>query len=103
MTRPVGERPSAFEIAQKALEENAALRAAFTTMVARIEILERHAGGAGDDGHALPPLDPDRWKPIKEAAAILGYSQSGLRKFIRRWESRDQHSANLTRTYPAFR
>jgi hypothetical protein len=35
------------------------------------------------DGPAPAPLPPN-WKPIKLAAPIVGYSESGLRKAIRR-------------------
>jgi hypothetical protein len=100
MTRPVGERPSALEVAQKALDENAALRSVITQLVWRLEALERRAGGDGDDGHASPPLDPAIWKPIKEAAQILGFSQSGLRKHMKRWEA---HAGYYWWTYRAGR
>jgi hypothetical protein len=50
--------------------------------LARIEVLES-ARDADDqaDGAAPAPL-PVNWQPLKKAAAIAGYSWSGLRKKI---------------------
>jgi hypothetical protein len=49
----------------------------------RIAALEdQHAAaGAGEDGPVPRPL-PDNWKPLPEAAAIAGFSWSGMRKKI---------------------
>jgi hypothetical protein len=52
--------------------------------LARISALEDQRGAtAEEDGSAPQPL-PANWRPIKQAAAIVGYSEPGLRKAIRR-------------------
>lgn len=60
----------------------------------RLEVLERAAGAADEDGRPEPL--GESWKPIKEAAAILGFSQSGLRKHLKRW---DENAGYIWWTY----
>lgn len=80
--RPVGERPSAIEIAQQALAESVAQRRVIAELVARLEALERV--GADEDGPAPQQL-PSNWRPIKRAALAAGYAgESGIRAAIER-------------------
>jgi hypothetical protein len=37
-----------------------------------------------EDGEPSPPLPSPPWFPIKKAAALVGYSEAGLRKAIKR-------------------
>jgi hypothetical protein len=73
MTARLGTVPSLREDLDRAL----ALIAALTE---RIEVLES-ARDVDDqvDGPTPTPLPPN-WKPIKAAAALVGYSESALRK-----------------------
>jgi hypothetical protein len=50
----------------------------------RIAVLERARDAVDQiDGPTPAPLPPN-WKPIKTAAELVGYSESGLRKAIKR-------------------
>jgi hypothetical protein len=54
--------------------------------LARIEVLEDqlvHQAHEDEDGPA-PAVLPPNWKPLKQAAPIVGYSEPGLRKAMRR-------------------
>jgi hypothetical protein len=78
-TRPVGSRPSAFELAERALAETAVLRGVVVELLKRLEALE-----GGEDGAAPKPLGSN-WQPIKKAAVAAGYaSESGLRAAMKR-------------------
>jgi hypothetical protein len=75
-TRPIGERPSAYEIAREALTIAQAL-------AERLEAVESKLGGS-EDGQAPEPLPPS-FLPIGEAAVAAGFaSESGLRAAIKR-------------------
>jgi hypothetical protein len=76
--RPLGEDPTAREVAEQALAENAALREVVAKLIARVEVLEK-ADDIDEDGPAPRPLPPN-WKPLKRAAELSGYSPSALRK-----------------------
>jgi hypothetical protein len=73
MTARLGTVPALREDLDRALTLIAAL-------TERIEVLES-ARDVDDqvDGPAPQPLPPN-WKPIKAAAAVVGYSESALRK-----------------------
>lgn len=73
MTARLGTTPTMREDLDRAL----ALIAALTERIAAIEA----KGDADDhlDGPAPQPLPPN-WKPIKVASALVGYSESALRK-----------------------
>jgi hypothetical protein len=84
VTVPIGQRPSAIEVAERALSENATLRGIIATLVTRIEALERKVDGAeGEDARspARPSL-PD-WLPFPEAVKVTRFSASGLRRRIK--------------------
>jgi hypothetical protein len=81
-TRTVGSRPSAFELAERALAETAVLRGVVIELGKRIETLE--GARVGEDGATPKPLGPN-WAPIKKAAITAGYAgESGLRAAIKR-------------------
>jgi hypothetical protein len=64
-----GTRPSAIEVAQQALAENAVLRDAFAELVARVEVFERKEPGAsGEDGHKPTSPAPPDWLSLRAAA-----------------------------------
>jgi hypothetical protein len=90
--REFGSGPTTRDLVDKLIVENADLRRAVTELSRRIEVLEEHGG---DDGRAPPPLSPN-WRPVREAAALLGFSQSGLRKHLKHW---DAHAGYVWWTY----
>jgi hypothetical protein len=70
--RPIGERPSAIEVAERALELIAKLSE-------RIELIESQLGGNEDGG---PPAPGPNLLPLKAAAQLTDFSATGLRKRI---------------------
>jgi hypothetical protein len=82
MTAALGTVPTLAErlaTLERVVAEQAAVIAAHQ---ARIVVLEDHLlQQEGEDGPAPAPLPPN-WKPLKQAAALSGFSWSGLRKRI---------------------
>ena len=79
-----GEAPTAREIAERALAENADLRRVVGAALARIEALEGKVAGAEDEDARSParPSAPD-WLPFSAAVKVTRFSASGLRRRIR--------------------
>jgi hypothetical protein len=79
--RRLGEVPTLAErltTLERVVAEQAEL---ISTHQARIAVLEARGDDEQLDG-AAPAALPSNWQPLKQAAAIAGYSWSGLRKKI---------------------
>jgi hypothetical protein len=74
--RPIGERPSAIELAEPALE-------LISKLAERIELIESRLR-ANEDG--APPVPGPNLRPLKSAAPLIGFSPSGLRKRMHKAE-----------------
>jgi hypothetical protein len=82
--RPVGQRLSAIEVAERALAENMALRGMIGELVGRLEVLEAKAAGTdGEDARSPARPSPLEWLPFPEAVKVTGFSASGLRRRIK--------------------
>ena len=79
-----GEAPTAREIAERALAENADLRRVVGAALARIEALEGIVAGTdSEDARSPAPPSPPDWLPLRAAVKVTRFSASGLRRRIK--------------------
>jgi hypothetical protein len=66
------------------VERLAALEHQLAEALARIAALEVGRAAAEEEDGPSPQASSSQWRPIKAAAALVGFSESGLRAAIRR-------------------
>jgi hypothetical protein len=84
VTARLGTAPTMREDLDRALDLIAKQADVIAALAGRIEVLEAARDVDDQVDGSTPQALPPNWRPIKKAAPIVGYSEPGLRKAMRR-------------------